>query len=365
MGRAGILVAGLVGLGACADPVVDLSFTSPAPAFDDTSCVTSVELYAAGKTYPVDPRDFVGTTVQVDHPPTYADLIAALRGKFDVPVPPTGLGAIEVYGWNGDPSWDQQLAPSELVFYARTPYDGDDVNLQLIPNVSCKRSTVTVRPLDLVGFITGNYQCAAGAIPDGVPPNKPFADLGTFAPVLYLDDQVRYFGGKSRGDVVGGVATIEGPTTVGPGSCLAIGTYTGTQDAIACARTAGICGHPGELEVAVLPDDFIVPMDPSATYSRAVVGGVFSTMRTPVAGAKVEVDPTEAKVAYLDLDVATKTFKIVSGQATSASGLFVVYTNKLVDVQVTSNGKVAGVQVGSIGDDLVAEYLATTIVVMP
>lgn len=350
---------------ACADPVVSLNFqTSLIDAdLDDTSCLTNVEVYVEGNTYPANASDFASVIVPVNRPATYAALLQELRGKLDLPVPQTGLKSVDIYGWNGDPGWADQLAPSELVFYGRGDYaDDETLTVPLKPNISCKRAPIQVRPLDLMAFVAGGHQCAAGAVPDEDPPL--FADLGTFAPLQYQDDAVRYFGGKTRGDLIGGVATFEGPTTVGPNSCLAIGAY-GPSNAIACASTAGVCGRPGEVELLILPNETVIPTDPEAKFGGVVIGAVYSTARLPVAGAKIDVDPAEATVRAVNLDPATRTFTLAAGNTTTDSGMFAIWTNKLVTAQVTTGSRMTSIKVGSIGDDAAAEYIATSIVIVP
>ena len=348
-------LAGLVVLAACADPAVSLELVPPADqAMYDTSCVTTFEIFADGGNYPADANDFTSIEVKVDQPrATYGALLAAMRGKFDIPIPSTGLSGVEIYGWNGDSGFDTSTTVNpELAFLAVQKYGGSDTfDVPLVPNQSCARAPVTVRPLDLVPFLASSPRnCAAGAMTEG-----SFV-LGTLTPAMYKDETY-FWGGVVSGDVVAaGTSTMQGATQIGPESCVAASGGTAAGDtSTSCLVGAGVCAHPGEYETAVFDNDYYnnsYDKTIAARYKGLVIGAVFDTTRASVAGATVSFDTSKGQLVYVDLDTATKTFKVVpTATATTASGLFMIYSNSLLDVTITGAGRSAKVRMGTPGGD--------------
>ncbi len=346
----------LVVLGAlagCADPAVSLNIQPPPDQANfDTSCVTTFEMYADGANYPADTADFNSIEITLDHPaPTYAELLDEVRGKFDIPIPATGLSKVEVYGWNGVSGFGTVTVNPELAFLAVQQYAGDeDFTVPLIPNMSCARGAVKVRALDLPAFLaTSPRDCAAGALPGGS------LTLGTLTPAMWKP-ATYFWGGVVTADLAAdGTATMQGSSKIGPESCIAAsGGITG-DTSTSCMTGPGVCGKPGEYELAVFGDDYYansVDKVIQSKYQSFVIGAVFDTARASVAGASVEFDTTKGQVVYADFDPVAKAFKPVpNATATTASGIFLLYTNELLDVKVTGAGHSATVRLGTVSGD--------------
>jgi hypothetical protein len=351
-----LLLGFLVG---CAQPTVALNIQPPADqASYDTSCVTTFEIYADGGNYPADANDFTSIEVHLTQAaPTFADVLAAVKGKFDVPIPSTGLSGIEIYGWNGDSGFDDGNVVPELVFYALDKYDGssDTFDVPLVPNQSCARSTVKLRALDVVSFLQSSPRdCAAGAEAMGG------FTLGTLTPAFYKDETF-FWGGEAIGATgADGSATITAATTIGPDSCLSgeggdINADNNTS--ISCLSSgAGVCGHQGEYELGTFSNTYYTNSVDNALLTKfhgVVLGAVFDQTRASVSGATVNVDPAKGQVVYVDLDPATSSFKTLAGATgTGASGTFFLYTNELLDVTVNGpGGKSATVRMGTINSN--------------
>lgn len=350
-----VALALVVTAGACASPTVALNITPPANAADfDTSCVTTFEIYADGGNYPADANDFTSIEVHLAQPaPTYADVLAAVRGKFNIPIPSTGLSGIEVYGWNGDSGFDGGNVAPELAFFALAKYDGssDTFTVPLVPNQSCAKQAVKVRALDVVKLLsTTPHSCATAAEPTGG------FTLGTLTPAFYKDEAFFWGGAASGTTGSDGAATITAATEIGPQSCFAAAGGDVNADnntSISCLSSmAGVCGHPGEYELGTFTNTYYtnsVDNDLLTKFHSVVLVAVFDTTRASVAGATAQLDPTKGQVVYVDLDTAASAFKpIAGGAATGASGTFFVYLNDLTDLTVSGpGGKSATIRVGS------------------
>jgi hypothetical protein len=313
----------------------------------DTSCLASVEVYTVGPNYP-ETDDYVGQTIEVSGPATYDDMQSAIRGEFDVDIPDSGLHSMEMYGWNGPPAWDG--ATSELVFYSRVVYQGEDtVTIPLVPNLDCRTSPVVVRPIDLITLVT-TKSCAMAAVADG---QMGVVSAGTLSPGLY-EPYLFGWGGAHSATVVGGVSRMNASTTVGPQTCLAWYAETATGFSGGCATGFKACASGSEYEVAIVDDQYALnSLDP--TIQRDFVGAVFGAVvdgaKNPIAGATVEVPAELGKVVYVNLDVAAKRLVPVSGAATTASGMFIVYTSDIVEVKITSAGATKTAVVGAQRED--------------
>src|SRR4051812_314351 len=90
----------LLVVSACADPVVEMQLVLPKQSMD-TSCVTAVEVHANGATYPQVKEDRVISCIDIKPAATYAGVQTAIRGKFELGVPDTGLAGLEIFGWSG------------------------------------------------------------------------------------------------------------------------------------------------------------------------------------------------------------------------------------------------------------------------
>jgi hypothetical protein len=247
---------GLIMLVACSDPALEMALVLPDNDQDwDTSCVQTIEVYTAGANYPDQANDYVGQTLDIsdNRAETYEDIRQAVRGKFDVAIPDSGLSAVEMYGWNGLSGFFNAGTFPELVFYSRVPYTGQDlIAIDLVPNLDCRTTNVTVRPIDLVKLLT-TKSCAMAAVID---PDS-FVSLGTMSPGLYKD-YLFGWGGLHGAPLTNGVATFQASTTVGPQSCLAIYADTATLTTGQCTTTTKACATGAELEAVMIDYDLAV-----------------------------------------------------------------------------------------------------------
>src|ERR1041385_8018677 len=120
----------------------------------DTSCVTQIEVRAIGHHYPLDPTDFTSSTLELPTAaPTFTAVYGVVRDKVTLDMPKTGLAGISLAGWSVPPNWqrsDSWSPTPELAFFAHEGYVGQDVvSLSLVPNISCAKSAVKVRVVDM------------------------------------------------------------------------------------------------------------------------------------------------------------------------------------------------------------------------
>jgi len=350
----------LIGVAGCTDPVVALQLELPtsATAFD-TSCVATVEMRVEGMTFPDDPMDYKTISVPLTTSASgYAEVVSAIRGKFEVPIPASGLKAVSLEGWNNGPGWDdltRDVQGSDLVFFGRGVYSGDDtLSIPLTPNISCTRQSLTIHALDLVAFVTHAYSCSAATAPDASDDDS-WVGAGTMTPALYAPDTL-FFGDHDGADFMSNVATFMAPTQAGPESCLAFDGGDATAWSSGCASSGkGVCGTTTtdfELPIIAPPydansvDTAITPRFPGATF-----GGVFTSARQPLQGVRIDIDPALGQVVYGNLDTGMQKLAPTGGSTTSASGLFVIYTTGVVDVTFTSGTTVKVVKVGAPSSD--------------
>ena len=120
--------AALLVVSACADPVVDMELVLPQQSMN-TSCVTAVEVHANGATYPQVKDDRVISCIDIQPGATYAAVRDAIRGKFSLGVPDTGLASLEIYGWSGVAACKDDMDPfvtPDLMFFGSAEYIGQD-----------------------------------------------------------------------------------------------------------------------------------------------------------------------------------------------------------------------------------------------
>ena len=72
-------------------------------------------------------------------------------------------------------------------------------------------------------------------------------------------------------------------------------------------------------------------------FKGGVVGAVLDATKAPIVGATVSIPEGKGKVVYVDLDTTNQRLVATTGTVTSASGMFIVYTNELVDAKVSVN----------------------------
>ncbi len=347
----------LLALGACADPVVEMSFLMPAADRGgnfDTSCVTAVDVYTTGTSYPGNPEDYEMTCVQLaGGAASFGAVRNAMTGKIDVPIPSTGLASVEVFGRKGTCANDASIPPGELVFYAGSRYTGDEQIVLPMEAVSACDSTATVlvRPVDLLALTTGAVKgdCNLAKAMDGATSG---ADVGTLMPTI--TDGAVFYNGLAGAALVGGVATIDGAlTTVGPKACLAVSSGDARFGSVSCVDAAApkVCATGTELEAPGLDGNIALASLDSARKAKfpgVVFGLVVNAQKQPIAGALVEVDPKFGEVVYVE--PATSKLNATGGSATGASGLFIVYTKGPTPVKVSSGGLSRIQTMGAISD---------------
>lgn len=340
-----VLLGALV-LAACGEKSIDMTLQVPDNAETwDTSCVQTIEVYTTGPNYPDQADDYIGQTLDISdkRAATYAELKETLRGEFDVAIPDSGLGAIEMYGWNGLSGFFNGSTFPELIFYARVPYAGEDsIDIELVANLDCKLAPVTVRPIDLISLVT-TKSCATAAITDATG----YASLGTLSPALY---KPYLFGWPSfRGaPVTSGVSSFMSATTAGPQSCLAVYGYSDTAETGGCVTNTRACSTGGEIEAWLVDLTYAqnsFDNEIQQDLRGGVVGAVLDSTKTGIPNATVTVD--NGMVVYVNLDVPAKRLVPTGGSATSASGMFILYSNDLTEATVTANGQTKTVTIGA------------------
>ena len=341
-------VLSLLALSACAEPVVEMRLVMPqqAPANFDLSCVKAVDVapHREGISPIVDiglrkyELGLADPCVDITSQTTFAGILDELRGQvsFDL----DGLEAIQVRGrvgtCNDDPNFH------EAIFYGGTLFDGGDVSIPLVPNISCSaKDTVKVRPFELIPMIT-----------DPLHACKPIIDnlAATFPGVMR----------PSKLDPAAPPITFEAGTGVAPldgTGASTIPAFASTMQADACisvahegARGAGatcvnknapsLCGMPGEVELPLYPFILIEPVIDQAAIAVSgtyVIGTVWETNPAkPVADAMV-MAPAGVKVDYLEL--RNGVLEVVRGATkTGPSGLFILYAPKAVSITIAAPG---------------------------
>lgn len=351
--RAGGWLALVVATGttACTEPTVQMTLATPntTATLADTSCTTSIEVYADGGNYPSDQKDWARDCVQVPSGLSSYDAVrAAIRGKVQLKIPSSGLSGLEIFGRMGscdNQSLNANNFESDLIFYGSTPYHGEDtITIPVVPNLGCAHHPITIRPVELM-TLTTTKSCAMAALADT---KDSGAAIGTLAPTL---EGPIFNGGFDYPTLTSGAATIDAMTNVGPKSCLA--TRAGNQGLVAtsCAlATPPVCARAGELEAPVIDYNvFSASIDQAliAKFPDVIVGAVWKnngTANAPLAGATVTIDASVGKVFYVEPNAGKLAPTL--GTMTGQSGMFLLYTNQLVDAQIVGAGITKTVRLG-------------------
>lgn len=342
----------LLATAACADPVVEMEIVLPkASDAMGVQCINAVEVYANGATYPSNQNDFVESCVEITASSTYASVRDAIRGKFTLGMPDTGLGSIEIYGWNGPGgcNFDDNTPSPNLLFIGKAEYIGQDtVELPLIPTVDCTTQQVKIHMVDMMALVTGGTCATATTVG-----TQSFAEMGTLYPRNY-GKGVDFYGGTDGANMLNNVAAFDAHTKVGGKSCLAVNGGSETGGSVGCnVGGATVCAAAGEMEHAYIGDAIYsaaltVDQAQLAKFPSAILGSVFSAGKTPVAGATVEVDAAHAKVYYVDPPAAgTTSLRVRTDNATGPSGLFLVYADNLVSATIKAGAGTRTVTLGA------------------
>ncbi|MEJ7598773.1 MAG: hypothetical protein WKG01_12770 [Kofleriaceae bacterium] len=349
----------------CGDKVIELSLRLPSSevaAQNDTACVTAIEVIAEGNDYPNDPNDLRRDCIEPGAVPTYSAIRDAVRGKFELAIPSSGLGRIAMRGHAGncEPIVDIPDDPvkPDLIFYGGSEYDGgDSLVVPLVPNLSCTRRAVTAKPLDVLKLAAGGATpCVTAELAD----LQAGVSVGTLSPRPF-DDELEYWGGVSGASLANHVASFEALMQPGAGSCVAAYAGNPLLVTIGCLPTGGrnACTPQGILEVPVINSDVaFASLDQTkiTRYEGAVFGLVYGAA-APIANATVTIDAADqdrAEVVYLDMATGVENgvgrLTPLAQTSTGPDGLFVVYTNGLVTVTVGTGATTRKVRVGSLGD---------------
>jgi len=327
---------------ACTDPVVQMDVKVVPVDNMDLSCVGGLLAYADGKNRGTAASDDTHGCIPVTGLTNMADVPGLLRDKLALDMPASGLIGVEVSGITGTCD-----APGIDVFYGGAKYIGQDtLDLTLAPQVSCAHDNLRIRPVDLFALtMDPNHSCPT-AIPDG--PNTGMS-YGIIEQTLF-DGPQGYFG-PSYFQHDGVMDVSDWTPVTNSNACLTASfgqTTDGTLSADGCLRMSQntVCAQPGEIElpsVNYILTGNLYSAAPDPKFGNFVLGAVWGIdaagNKAPLVGATVTVDPNKGRVVYADLANAASTPTLdTAATAAKASGLFVVYTNTFVDLQVSAPG---------------------------
>ncbi len=318
----------LLGLGACADPAIDMSLQLPQmpPANFTLDCVTSISVAAIGEFEGDEnrPPDIESDCIDVQGITTFADVQTKMRDQFSLAIPDSGLVGIVLRGSAGTCS-DQGF--NEGVFYGGANAAGDSIRIPVVPNLSCNmRGRATkVHPVDLLA-LTQTKQCAA------MTAGRVFA--ADYRPLLVGTDMTLEGGTSASSIWTNGATTVETfAQAASSKTCVAVGYESLDSGGSRCVEDGQplVCGAPGEIELPIIPFDYMFQSrDPQlvAQYGEPVLGAAWeastAATKVPLANATVTLDdPSQGTVVYVDR--AATSFVKRTGTSTGPDGLFLVY----------------------------------------
>lgn len=329
----------LLALGACAEPVIEMSMKAPAsmPANFDLSCITAVEVVAVGNERGTQssPPDVLGDCVDLTTAPaSFGDIRAGISGQFELKIPESGLAGIVLRGTIGTCADKNRLY--EANFYGGAPYleGSESLSIPVVPNISCNaRKTYSVATIDMLA-LDRTKNCAMS-----VPASQAIVFAGNIRPQLLgagFDRMIWEDGSSASTTNPGGKAVIESwAGAVGPKSCIAVG-FDGPGLAGSCVNplSPALCANPGEVELAVIDPIYAGASIETALvqqYGQPVFGAVYkqspaaTATKVPITGATVELeDPTQGTVVYVAPGV-TKLMPLAGATGTDPSGMFIIY----------------------------------------
>ncbi|HEY5938798.1 MAG TPA: hypothetical protein VIU61_29300 [Kofleriaceae bacterium] len=360
-------------LAGCGEKVVEMTLKLPSSdivSAHDTSCVTAIEVWANGATYPTDSNDSKRDCIEPTAAANYGDIRDEMRGKFELSIPDSGLGGIEIYGYTA-PCQVPDTDPNdpikwELIFYASADYDGSDsIVLPITPNLSCARRPVTTKPLDILKLAAGGATaCTVAELPDAMGG----VSFGTMSPRPFTTN-LDWWGGLTGAPLTNHVATFDAYMQPGADNCVAAFAGNAQLVTMAClANGRNACAPAGTIEVPVINGTVsFASLDTTKTQKyRGAVFGLAWTAAAPAANVTVTVDDPDkenAEVVYMDMPAGVEngTGKLtpLAQQSTNAKGLFMVYTNGFVTITVSNGATSRKVRVGGVAD-----YPAVTLVTL-
>jgi hypothetical protein len=343
--RRAIWTIGLLA-GCWGDKAVEVSLllpTAATAAMYDTSCVTAIEIFANGGNYPTDRADYLRDCIDITSPAaTYAELREQIRGKFDMKLPGSGLSSIELYGYNGTCT-AASAVDYDLLMYGSVAYTGQDsISLPITPNLSCAQNNYTIRPIDFLKYVK-TQNCAMSAWTEGK------IGLSTLSPIPFTGETF-WWGGQASAPATTGLVSLRGLAEgIGPKSCLAASLYTDDWYQVTCMPPADqrVCASGPELEAVMI--SLAVGFDSWEStkinrWGSVVYGAVMGP--GPIANATIEIDEADkdkGEVVFYDMPPGVEngagTLMPRTGTTTSASGLFGIYTQSMLRVTITANGK--------------------------
>jgi hypothetical protein len=355
------LVIAAAASAACTTTTVEMKLAIPNNDMTDTSCVTAVEVRALGTRYQQDPTDFTTSCLEL----TAANLTTldvAMRDKYVVSMPSSGLSAIEVRAWSGHQACNKTsfmpFFTPDLIFYATETYIGQDtILLPITENLKCAgRANVDVHVTDMFTLVSGanptDANCAtATMVTNGSNTNTAqWVYRGTIVAEPF-ENGAQYYGDNDGAPFTSGLASFTTYTTAGAHSCLTLDGGNDTGGSTSCQLDSPVCaggGRPNEKELAAIPTTIngaTMQLEPDLTakFPGVVFGSVWTgtAPKHPVTGATVTIDPNQGKVIYIDPPVAPAATPIVRADqsGTGASGLFLLYTNTVASVTVNAGAK--------------------------
>ena len=353
----------LAALGGCwSDKAIDVTLDVPSAqvsALYDTSCVTAVEIYVDGGNYPTDRNDFLRDCIDLTRGgATFADIKAQIHGKFDLKLPASGISGMEIYGFDGTCN-AASTRDYDLLFYGSAPYiGGDTLDLPITPNVSCTKTNIVLRPVDILKYVKTST-CAMSTWTTGK------LALSTLSPLPFTNGETYWWGGQAAGLATSGSVAVQGiAQNVGAKSCLAVGLYLDDWYEVTCTPPPDqrLCATGADIEAPMINTDVAFGSTDSTKINKfgaMIVGAVVGP--GPIANATVAIDPEDAdkgEVVYFDLppgvENGTGTLTPHAGSSTGTSGLFGIYSEALIHITVTSGGKVVKRTIAGNQDDATA-----------
>lgn len=354
----------LLATAACAEPVLEMEIVLPKNDTMGAQCITAVEVYANGATFPANQDDYVESCIEVSAGQTYASVRDAIAGKFTLGMPTTGLSTLEIFGWSGPGgcTFDENTPSPNLLFFGRGDYIGQDqVDLPLIPNLDCAAEPVKIRVVDMMALV-GGATCANATNVGGM---GAYASMITLMQSTYRKG-VDWYGGTDGALLVNNVASFNAHTKVGAKSCLGIDGGSATGGSTGCTVGGGtVCGQAGELEHAYISNDIYasalsIDQAQLAKMPTAILVSVWNNAATkaPIAGATVEVDPEHAKVYYVDPPATGQLgLGVRSGVGTGSSGLALIYADTIITATIKANGASRTVTLGAPNSEVSANMI--------
>lgn len=370
-----LLLATLVG---CSSSAVDMTLLLPTGGSDfDMTCVTAVDLLpvANGDDGSLDLSTRTDAScATVASLKSFNGLQPALAGKFDLDLPKAGLEGVVMRGRAGT---CEAGAKQEAVFYGGGGYKKGEDSLQIKVNrgISCGAThTFSVHPTDMVKLF-GDGQSVVGACSEWTD---------TTATIVSAEIRETNFGdvpliteiGKSSAATSTAVVSIDSFSESYPGSCAALKLHTdanGGMTGAGCINTGVATACAGaNVELAVVPDSVFAAVDalmsPSnktyvSQYGAPNIVGVYSATPSPgnVSTAQIKLDDNSgtAAIVYGNFSTDGKSFTPSAAQQTTMGGVAVVFTNHVVGITISKDGKSSRHMYIGASPDTHAAYIAT------